>query len=104
MKRQEPFKELISRCKSVSAEHKDFQVIVKEVYKTQNSTYPDIINDFSRRGSMLYDIRNPYLKQNHELPEVKLFVLARGWNEVKLHKYFEFLSEKYPSLYDFSRW
>ena len=24
MKRQEPFKELISRCKLVSAEHKDF--------------------------------------------------------------------------------
>lgn len=33
MKRQEPFKELISRCKLVSAEHEDFQVVVKEVYK-----------------------------------------------------------------------
>ena len=59
MKRQEPFKELISRCKLVSAEHKDFQVVVKEVYKMQNSTSPDIMNDISRRGSMLYDIRNP---------------------------------------------
>ena len=55
LKRQEPFKELISRYKSVSAEHKDFQVVAKEVYKMQNSTSPDITNDVSRRGSMLYD-------------------------------------------------